>query len=62
MTYKIIVTDTRGGSRIELCRVGSNPEPVAEGARRKTYSLKRSGRWVHLPCYSKIEIVEIAEE
>jgi hypothetical protein len=62
MTYKIIAIDARSSGWIKVCHVESNPEAVAERARRKTYRLKRSGRWVHLPCYSKIEIVEIAEE
>jgi hypothetical protein len=29
MTYSIICTDSRTGNKIELCRVGTNPEPVA---------------------------------
>jgi hypothetical protein len=62
MSYAIMVTDARSGGRYELCQVETNPGPVAQGVRRKTYSLKRSGRWVHLPCYSKVEIVEIADE
>jgi len=37
--FAIVVTDGLTGNKLELCRVGTNPEPVAEGARRKTYKL-----------------------
>jgi hypothetical protein len=57
MNYAIMVTDARGGSRIELCRVGSNPEAVADGARRKTYTLNRR----QFRMYSRVEIVKLAE-
>src|SRR5262249_20523556 len=53
----IVVTDARTGGKLELCRVGTNPEPVAEGARRKTYTLgKRKPR-----LYSNVEVVKLAK-
>ena len=55
--FAIVVTDGRTGNKLELCRVGTNPEPVAEGARRKTYKL---GKRV-LRLYSNVEVVEIAK-
>jgi len=55
-SYAIIVTDARTGNCLELCRVGTNPEAVAEGARRKSYVIgKRRKRM-----YSKLEVVEVA--
>jgi len=52
-----MVIDARTGNKLELCRVGSNPEAVAEGARRKTYKLgKRTPR-----LYSTVEVVELTE-
>jgi len=57
MSYAIIVTDSRTGNKLELCRVGTNPEPVAKAARLKTY---RMGRRDHR-CYSNIEIIEHPE-
>jgi hypothetical protein len=62
MRYAIVVTDARSGGRYELCRVSSHPEAVAEGARRKTYSLKHARRWKRLPMYRAVEIVEVADE
>jgi hypothetical protein len=55
--HAIIVTDARTGKPLELCRVGSNPEAVADGARRKTYTLNRR----QFPMYSRVEIVMLAE-
>ena len=56
MTEFAIVVTERSGNKIELCRVGSNPEAVAEGARRKTILLGRSRR---TPLYPKVEVVEL---
>ena len=56
--YTIIVTDARSGSRSVLCHVGTNPEPVAEGARTKTYQVGR--RKVRL--YSNVEVVELPDK
>jgi len=53
--FAIIVTEL-SGNKTELCRVGSNPEAVAEAARRKTNPLGRSRR---TPLYSKVEVVEL---
>jgi hypothetical protein len=39
MSYAIIVTDSRTGNKLELCRVGTNPEPVAKAVRLKTYRI-----------------------
>jgi len=55
--FAIVVTDNRTGNRLELCRVGTNPEPVAEGARRKTYTLgKRKPR-----LYSNVKVVKLTK-
>ena len=53
--FAIIVTEL-SGNKTELCRVGSNPEAVAEGARRKTILLGRSRR---IPLYCRVEVVEL---
>jgi hypothetical protein len=53
--YAIVVTEL-SGNKTELCRVGSNPEAVAEGARRKTILLGRSRR---IPLYRRVEVVEL---
>ena len=53
--FAIVVTEL-SGNKTELCRVGSNPEAMAEGARRKTIPLGRSRR---TPLYSKVEVVEL---
>jgi len=55
--YAIIVTDSRTGNHLELCRVGSNPEAVAKGARHKTYTIRRK----QFSMYSRVEIVKLAE-
>ena len=39
MTYAIRVTDARTGNKLDLCHVGTNPEPVAAAARLKTYTI-----------------------
>ena len=56
MTEFAIVVTELSGNKTELCRVGSNPEAVAEGARRKTTPLGRSRR---TPLYLKVEVVEV---
>ena len=56
MTEFAIVVTELSGNKTELCRVGSNPEAVAEGARRKTIPLGRSKR---TPLYLKVEVVEL---
>jgi hypothetical protein len=53
--FAIIVTEL-SGNKTELCRVGSNPEAVAEGARRKTILLGRSRR---IRLYRRVEVVEL---
>jgi hypothetical protein len=53
--FSIVVTEL-SGNKNELCRVGSNPEAVAEGARRKTILLGRSRR---IRLYRKVEVVEL---
>jgi hypothetical protein len=58
MSYAIIVTDSRTGNKLELCRVGTNPEPVAKAVRLKTYRIgKRCYR-----AYSNVEIIEAQRE
>jgi hypothetical protein len=39
MKYAIIVREQNGNEN-ELCRVGSNPEAVAKGARQKVFRIK----------------------
>ena len=56
--FAIIVTEL-SGNKTELCRVGSNPEAVAEGARRKTIRTNHTGRWRRIPLYRKVEVVEL---
>jgi len=56
MTKFAIVVTELSGNKTELCRVGSNPEAVAEGARRKTILLGRSRR---TPLYRRVEVVEL---
>ena len=56
MTEFAIVVTERSGNKTELCRVGSNPEAVAEGARRKTIRLGRSRR---SQLYLRVEVVPI---
>ena len=56
MTKHAIVVTGLNGNKTELCRVGSNPEAVADAARRKTIPLGRSRR---TPLYSKVEVVEL---
>lgn len=53
--FAIVVTEL-SGNKTELCRVGSNPEAVAEAARRKTTRLGRTRR---MPLYTKVEIVPV---
>ena len=55
MTYAIRVTDARTGNKLDLCHVGTNPEPVAAAARLKTYTIgKRQMR-----LYSAVEVVKL---
>jgi hypothetical protein len=62
MSCAIIVTDARGGGRLELCRVVSNPRAIAKAAGRKTYAVKHGRHWYRFPCYSAVEIVEVAND
>jgi hypothetical protein len=58
MPYAILITH-QSGRETELCRVGTNPEAVAEGARRKTYRVKHTRRWWRLPLYRNVRVVEV---
>jgi len=58
MSYAIMVTDAHSGSRLELCRVNSNPQLIAEAAARKTYKIGRR----KFRMYSSIEVVEVPDE
>ena len=50
--FAIVVTDARTGNKLTLCRVGTNPEPVAKAARLKVYKVgKRKAR-----LYSDVEV------
>ena len=55
MTEFAIVVTELSGNKTELCRVGSNPEAVAEGARRKRIRVgKRTTKQ-----YLDVQIVEL---
>jgi hypothetical protein len=57
MNYSIIVKEPRG-KEVELCRVGSNPEAIAEAARGRSFRIgKRTVRR-----YVSVRIVEIESE
>jgi hypothetical protein len=58
MSFAIVITDARTGNKLELCRVGTNPEPVAQAARAKTYALGKR----KLRLYCNVEIVEVQED
>jgi hypothetical protein len=68
MKYAIIVRE-QSGNETELCRVNSNPEAVAEGARRKVFRVKsfrtsngrRVPKFIDLPKYAGVRIEEIKE-
>jgi len=53
MTKHAIVVN---GNKTELCRAGSNPEAVADAARRKTIPLGRSRR---TRLYLNVEVVKV---
>jgi hypothetical protein len=53
--FAVVVTEL-SGNKTELCRVRSNPEAVAEGARRKTIPLGRSRR---TRLYLNVEVVKV---
>jgi hypothetical protein len=63
MPYAIMVT-WPNGNETELCRVNSNPEAVAEGARRKVTKIKhwrtvngrRQPRYIDVPQYSNVRV------
>jgi hypothetical protein len=61
MTFAIIVTEP-SGNEVELCRVGSNPEAVAEAARRKTIKVKHTRRWWRVPKYRDVRVVALTDE
>jgi hypothetical protein len=56
--FSIVVTDAFTGCKTELCRVGSNPEAIAEGARNKNIQIGR--RWRRRYC--TVGIVNLSEE
>ena len=49
------------GSEVELCRVGSNPEAIAEAARNKIRKHKDpiTGERTMVPVYEHVEIKEV---
>jgi hypothetical protein len=68
MPYAIIVRE-QSGNETELCRVNSNPEAVAEGARRKAFRVKtfrtsrgrRTLQYIDIPKYTSVRVKEIKE-
>jgi hypothetical protein len=58
--FSIVVTDALTGCKTELCRVGSNPEAIAEGARNKNIHIGRRQR--RRRRYCAVEIVNLSEE
>jgi hypothetical protein len=56
--FSIVVTDALTGCKTELCRVGSNPEAIAEGARNKNIHIGRRRQ----RRYSAVEIMNLSEE
>jgi hypothetical protein len=56
--FSIVVTDALTGCKTELCRVGSNPEAIARGARSKNIRIGRREQ----RRYCAVEIVKLSEE
>jgi hypothetical protein len=56
--FSIVVTDALTGCKTELCRVGSNPEAIAEGARNKNIHIGRRRQ----RRYCAVEIMNLSEE
>jgi hypothetical protein len=59
--YAIIVREHGSDREIELCRVGTNPEAVAAGARQKTLRVRSSGslRWSNTRKYTNVRIEKL---
>jgi hypothetical protein len=51
--FVILVTETGSDLEIELCRVGTNPEPIAAAAGRKTAGKRK------IPRYQSVRVVEV---
>jgi hypothetical protein len=60
MPYAILVVEP-SGNETELCRVGSNPEAIAEGARRVYDRVRHTRRWWRVPRYRSVRIVEVPD-
>jgi hypothetical protein len=61
--YSIMVTEYGSDHAVELVRVGSNPQAIVEGLRKKTLTIRRSiydagARQVKMPKYTFISIVD----
>jgi hypothetical protein len=55
--FVILVVETGSEKEVELCRVGSNPEPIVAAARKKTIGKNKNS-----PCrYRWIRVVEVDE-
>jgi hypothetical protein len=54
--YAILVVETGSDVEIELCRVGTNPEPIAAAARARTI-----GKRTNIPRYRWVRVEEVNE-
>lgn len=61
MSYKIFVQEHSSDQEIELCRVGSNPDAIIEGLRKKTLMVDtgRSNRRTKMPKYTSVRAEEL---
>jgi hypothetical protein len=54
--FAILVVETGSDVEVELCRVGTNPEPIVAAARKKII-----GQRTKVPRYRWVRIVKIDE-
>lgn len=54
--YAILVVETGSDVEVELCRVGTNPEPIAAAARARII-----GKRTKIPRYRWVRVEEVNE-
>jgi hypothetical protein len=62
MSYAIMVREYGSDHEVELCRVGSNPEAVAAGARQKMLRSRLLGKSLSLRKYMSVRIEKLQSE
>lgn len=60
MSYAILVREPKAKNYVELCRVETNPEAIAEAAKKKMLSIRDAhGKRFAVPRYDHVKVKKL---